>query len=70
MILKKKEKRNLPRLNCQTSTNVNYCQIIMPDILAPVKENIAIHCLKSRAKDKINQPNMYFLCALIRGMEI
>lgn len=48
---------NLPGLNCQ---NFHYCQISMPNISVPVKENIAIHCPKSRAKDKLNLPNMYF----------
>lgn len=42
----------------------------MPYMSVPEKENIVIHCPKSGAKDKINEPNMYFLCALIRGMEI
>lgn len=32
----------------------------MPDVSVPVKENIVIHCPKSRAKDKIYQLNMYF----------
>lgn len=45
-----KKKRNLSGLTCQTSTNARYCQVTMPDISVPVKENIAIHCPKSRAK--------------------